>query len=293
MKWLEEAGVHVLAAVATLALTLATILGSLGEETPHFTIEPDKRTIVYDASLAYLGAYIFYLLVNVLPRRRRQDAMRGALHGHLMVIANTGHDLIRDLEFIGRCPERRITEEHTRKVLTSVSDSPAVWSVIGTRLAHVSEEYDQVAPYMEHFSLELQIALQAARRAALHSYVPKDLPDLTSLTIDDHREEVVIDLCAPVDGSPQLSCTPTRRHLGGYVAFFKELYEATETVKLELEKHGTRLLYPFPAPGRYILFINDKINVSRPIVEYPATATSSLPASALEDGLYRLGKPRR
>jgi hypothetical protein len=98
------------------------------------TMQPTELPLAYDLALAIIGAYLFNLLVVVLPAQKKAQSRFLALSHPLRVIANNGMDLIRDLEYLAECPPRRISEEHLRKVLKAVNDNPAIKAHIAERL---------------------------------------------------------------------------------------------------------------------------------------------------------------
>lgn len=266
LQWLESPGVHILAVISLIGVIGTTVVGSIEPNPLGFDIEPDSRPIYYDLCLAYLTGYFFHILVVVLPERHKREALMGALQGPLMVIANGGVDMVKDLETIAHCPHTRpITEDHLEKVCMALNDNEAVRRFISIRLTHSKIAYNQLVPYMASLPLELQIRLQREHQVWLHRFYPE--VDTRTIPNDyDLRKEVVV----LTDKG-----TTERKIIEGVHSFIWHYLLATKAVHAEIEKHDY-IAHPrtggISATKRFAYAYQD-LNP----VEYPPTALSRAP----------------
>lgn len=153
--------------------------------------------LVYDLSLAFLTAFFFQVLVVWLPERRRHNESVRLVGGNLLMMANNGRDLIRDLEFIARCPEREVTEEHLRLVLTACNNNEAMKRFLRARLSVGRSRYKRVEPFLFALPHEVAVAVQRIDEAFLNQSeeVPyEELHTRAAGDLERIREPVLIHL---------------------------------------------------------------------------------------------------
>jgi len=249
-KWL----VHLVALLALVGLLIFIA-----------TEERDSQPLGYDACLAYLSGWIFNLLVVVLPERRRVRGLVGTLKGSLMMIANNGRDLIRDLEYVGRCPSRPLTRDHVEKVCVANNYSQELVQVLGQRLAVARAEYGRVAPFLATLPPGIASAAQEVEQHFLN--LSMDAPaavrpnDIQPNKLREHHP-----VWTSVDGQP----VALRSTLRGYADVIWSYFEATENVRSAMRPFA-RL--PSITPETTEFWLNHKIN-DRAATEYPPEASS-------------------
>jgi len=235
--------------------------------------------LAYDLSLAIIGAYIFHYLVVVLPAKTRQESRFLTLRTPLRIIANSGMDMIRDLERIAKCPARRITEEHLAKVLTATNDNPHIKAHIAERLSHAKSAYADIVPYAADLPLDLQECLQHENQNFLHMAFKdnKQAGYSSSVTVNDLRQKSETPTHAFTSRTEH---TLKRQHLAGWTKAFMSYYATTEAVgelldKYTLPTHRERMGKDRPriSPIRYWFGIEAN-EPDYPYWKYPPAATN-------------------
>jgi len=163
-KWSVERTVNALGVVA-----LAIVLVTWGFDLYLNLVPFGHVPVVYDLALAYLAGWVFHLLVVVRPERKKLRQLKGALRSPLMLIANNGRDLIRDLEWIGTCPVLDITKSHVEKVSTAISRGISGDNYLKSRLSVARSSFQTIEPYLTLLPLELTTALQRVDLAFLNT----------------------------------------------------------------------------------------------------------------------------
>lgn len=268
-----RSGINILALVAAVGMVVLVIQSHqppdplpVGEE------RANPLPWLPDLLMAYLGAWIFNLLVVELPAKRKTASRFLTLKMPLEAVAHNGMDMIRDLERIAGCPPRRITVEHLTKVLTAVNDNEHIRSTIAYRLKHSADAYKEISPYAADLPLELQESLQREAQNSLRLWFSEDhgiRPQDSSLT--DLRAIVPQDLFS---GGKFVYKRVT---LAGYARPFMDYYRATEAVRVELAKHQAKTRTPLEddgtKPGRILFFRGNPLERNW---TYPPEATSEL-----------------
>lgn len=280
-KWVSANMVNIWAVVAVLLVIITTTVSLV--QTPPSPEEPQGLPWLYDLALAYIAGWIFHYLVVVIPEKRKERALLRALRGHLLLIAENGHDLIRDLERIAHCPARAITTDHITKVLTALNDTPAVRAFIASRFRITQEAYDSLIPYMSSLPLPLQVALQRENQRHIHNvfrddYDPTAKHSLNQLSKESKDVQTLLEFPVTVPFAK-------REHFGDWTVVFEDYYKSTEAVKVELPKH---VLEGDDQPDSFIPATSKKRLLYQPgkdrqneYFEYPPTATSDKPLSQL------------
>jgi hypothetical protein len=241
------------------------------------TMQPTELPLAYDLALAIIGAYLFNLLVVVLPAQKKAQSRFLALSHPLRVIANNGMDLIRDLEYLAECPPRRISEEHLRKVLKAVNDNPAIKAHIAERLGQAEAAYADIIPYAQDLPMDLQVCLQRENQNPMHEvfqqYRQPNYHETT--TLNDLRRIGTRVLTVREAGEPRYR----RSHLEGWVTTFIDYYLATEAVRDMVNKYTVRtrqqrLTNTTPKHGPYVYTFSTRFMEQGPeYVDYPPAAT--------------------
>ncbi|KQQ96421.1 hypothetical protein ASF72_01830 [Arthrobacter sp. Leaf141] len=276
---MERIGIHLIAALSLATLIFTTAASYSPHEVPQpGARQADPEPWLYDLSLGLLAAYAFNFLVVVLPAKRKQESRFITLRTPLRIITNNGMDVIRDLERIARCPARRITEEHLKKVLTAINDNPHVKAHIAERLSQAESAYADIIPYAADLPLDLQECLQHENQNFLH------------MAFSEHKEAGYSSRVS-VDELRQISERSThaftslnefalkRQHLGGWTASFLSYYKATESVRELVDKYTLRTRQkqmgkdrPRVSPIVYLFGIEAN-DPEFPYMNYPPTAT--------------------
>lgn len=218
-------------------------------------------------------------LVVVLPAKRRQVSRFITLRTPLRIIANNGMDIIRDLERIAKCPARRITEEHLKKVLTAINDNPHIKAHIAERLSQAESAYADIVPYAADLPLDLQECLQHENQDFLHmAFSEYKKPGYSSsVSVNDLRQ---------TSGQPTHAFTSRneftlkRQHLAGWAASFLSYYKATENVRELVDKYTLptrreRMSKDRPRTSPIVYWFGIEANdPDYPYREYPPTATN-------------------
>jgi hypothetical protein len=210
--------------------------------------------------------------VVVLPERRRIRNLTGALRGPLLTIANNGVDLIRDLEFIGRCPEGKPTITH----LTKVCRSLGYWGgqkFVARRLSVGREAFSSIEPYLTVLPVDLTIALQRVESVFLVQQLQAPRVLDSNYRLFDFDPETIRNSGASWDPR-STDGKPKRFTMQGFSAEILEYYLLTEAVRAALPSHLRR-----PTTGgaseHVEFFAVGKANTSGyPFTHYPGTATS-------------------
>lgn len=235
LAWARLHIVSILAAVAAVGVAGTWVLDVFFGLTPIGTFP-----VVYDICLAYLTGWLFNLLVVVIPERRKVLATMRTLRGNLMMIANNGRDLIRDLEFIGRCPERPITKDHLLKICTANNENEPMKLALAQRLSVARDAYRRVTPFLTSLPHDVAIAAQEvdqqfinlALDAPDHLLLPNDIgPDEESPQPSDLRAPVLVWIATT--GPP----IPKRQTLRGWKALIFDYYKSTERVRAAVEPY--------------------------------------------------------
>ncbi|WP_345763387.1 hypothetical protein [Diaminobutyricibacter sp. McL0608] len=231
--------------------------------------------IIYDVCLAFLTGWFFHLLVVVLPERRRVRAVMQTLSGNLMTIANNGRDLIRDLEFIGRCPERPITEDHVVKVCIANNDNEPMRLFLAVRLSVARDAYRRVAPFLASLPPDVAVAVQEVDQEFLNQVVRA--PDVLDVSHHADPSAPSWELQNLRQSEPVKVWTPSihafveeRQTLEGYSALILGYCKSTaavgDTVKPFFANTGGR-------SAAVEFWINHKINErGYPFADYPTEA---------------------
>jgi hypothetical protein len=234
------------------------------------TSSSDDLPVLYDLSLAYLTGWFFHLLVVVMPERRRVKNLLETLRGPLMIVANNGVDLIRDLEYIGRCPEGAPTQEHVTKVCKTIG----WWGgqrFVKQRLSVAREAFASVEPYLTVLPIELTAALQRAEQVFLMQQleVPRALD--TNFGLHDFDTERLRNSGALWD--PKTPQGPPKRFtFEGFSGSVLEYHDLTEAVRATLPKY-LKKDRNVAAPEHVEFFAVGKWNTpDYPYASYPTTA---------------------
>ena len=266
--------VNGLAILAMATVAASTVLASSNLEVPF---EPNSRPWVYDLSLAYLAGWIFNLLVVVLPRRRQRQALYLALRGSLYMVANSGRDLIRDLEFIGLCPERPITYQHTELVCRANNDNEHLKELIAQRLTFSRDAFVAIVPHLTVIDSDLAVALQVVQQNFLHVSlgVTSTSAHKSDAQPSDMRKASAVHTLRS-DGPPI-----ARRHtFHGWTSLIWDYYTQTERVRelldpVFLPKRMAPNASGFREPEGVKFFYNHVLNEpGYPFGDYPAAAYS-------------------
>lgn len=261
----------IMAVVAAVAVLSSWVLDVFFGLKPIGTLP-----VVYDLSLAYLIGWLVHLLVVVIPERRKVRAIMRTLRGNLMMIANNGPDLIRDLEFIGRCPERPITEDHVLKVCTANSCNDSMKMFISMRLSVARDAYRRVTPFLTYLPHDVAIAIQEVDQQFIN----------VTFEVSDHREKFPRDTnpngpsLQPNDlRAPEIVWTlttgapiPKRYTLQGWKTLVFDYYMSTEHVLAAVNRF-------FEGVGEHSegveFWINHKLNEpGYPFKDYPTDAST-------------------
>ncbi len=257
-----------LAAVAAVGILTSGVLDVFVRLRPI-----ESLPIVYDLCMAYLMGWMFNILVVVIPERRKVRAIIRTLRGNLMMIANNGSALIHDLEFIGRCPQRPITEDHVLKVCTANSYNDAMKLFFAKRLSVARDAYRRVIPFMASLPPTVAIAIQEVDQQVIN--LALDAPDHLEFGRD----------ADPNSPSPQLSelrtpqpvwtittgeAMPKRQTLAGWKTLIIEYHISTERVSAAVMPY----IRGSAEQSEIVEFwINHKINdLGYPFMDYPADA---------------------
>jgi hypothetical protein len=269
--WLKHRMVTGLAILAATGVGLSWILDVF------IGLKPvGNLPVIYDICLAYLTGWIFNLLVVVLPERRRNRAIVSTLRGSLMMIANNGRDLIRDLEFIGQCPELAVTRDHVLKVCTANNLGEGTKLVVSQRLSVARDAYRRVATFLPSLPHDLALAIQEVDQQFINVSlgVPDRFearaamkPESVATQPDDlRRHELIWTLTS---GSP----TPNRLTWDGWTDLVFSYFESTEHLRAAT---ATFLKGPARSPESVEFWINHKPNdPGYPFTEYPPEAFSN------------------
>lgn len=246
----------------------------------YFELSPlGSPPVFYDLALAYLAGWIFYLLVEALPKRRKHTDMVRYLRGPLMTIANNGQDLIRDLEFIGECPEKKITPEHIERVLTANNHNVATTNFIAERLAVVRDAYRNVTPFFAMLPGEIAVAVHRVDHAFIN--VSMNAPERFEGSSSSSEEEFPVqpqDMRKPHPIFTTTKGKPTKMRMTLKGDLVRDCYDATERVRCivsryisgpSTERHSERVLF----------WVNHRLNAAlrHPAVkQYPQKAYSDV-----------------
>jgi hypothetical protein len=268
---------HIVDGLAILALGAAVTSAVLASVDLSIAVEPNSRPWIYDLSLAYLAGWIFNLLVVLLPRRRQRRALYSALRGSFYMMANSGKDLVRDLEFIGMCPEREITNQHVELVCRANSYNADLTEMIAQRLTYSRDAFVSIVPHLTVIDSDLAVALQKVQQNFLHTAVgmTSSSTHQSDAQPSDMRKESVIHTLRS-DGPPAAS----RHSFHGWTSLVWDYYTQTQRVRELLEPHfASKSTRPdessLRAPERVFIFHNHVPNEpGYPFAEYPPTAYS-------------------
>ena len=270
LDWLGPRTVLILAILAAVGVSLSWTLDVFAGLKPIGTLP-----LIYDLCLAYLTGWVFHVLVVVWPERRRSQSLVSTLRGNLMMIANNGADLLRDLEFLGRCPEKTITRGHVLRVCTANNDNDATRRLLTERLSVARDAYRRAAPFLASLPHDVAMAIQVVDQQFLN--LALDVPDRldlarhtdpTFVSTQPHAARVPTVVWTPTNTSP----TPSRLSMRGWHDLVLEYCLSTEVVRTVL----TPLLHGKPEQAEAVEFwANHKMNeVGFPWSDYPAEASS-------------------
>lgn len=269
IAWLRSHLVPTLASVAFVVVVASWTLDAFYGLGPIGTLP-----LFYDLSLAFLTGCFFQLLVVWLPERRRARESVEALRAPLMMVANNGVDLIRDLEYTGRCPERPITREHIELVARANNYNEATLQSIGERLSVARDAYRRLTPYFLMLPRDVVVALRRVDHEWLNTAMAA--PDEFEPT-KQRVSAQVSDMRTPrsvwtmVDGGPVQS----RMSMQSIAEGLETYLDACEKVRAAVAQHvagpGLR-----GAPERVAFFSLSKLNDDGyPFTDYPAEAYST------------------
>jgi hypothetical protein len=266
VRKIQKNAVTLLGIIALVAVLTSWIL-DLGLD----LVPVGHLPVVYDLSLAFLTGWFFHILVVVIPERQREARLIQTLRGALMQIANNGNDLIRDFEFIGKCPERNIDSEHIHKVCRTIGRYGGEQFMV-SRMSVARGAFLRIEPFLTLLPVDLTVALQHVDQLFVHDQldVPRELTydkSASALQPDNIRNSGVMWL--KVDGVR----VPKRYTMIGWERVVLDYYNKTEAVRSAI-------------PARYLKEKGDqservefwglhKLNTpDLPYTEYPSTAFS-------------------
>ncbi|NRG42640.1 hypothetical protein HRK28_17135 [Rathayibacter sp. VKM Ac-2835] len=258
---------HVVSILGLIAL--GAVLNSWVLDIAFDLVPIGHLPVLYDLCLAYLTGWFFHILVVVIPERRRLRHLIQTLQGSLMLVANNGHDLIRDLEFIGKCPERNINDAHINLVLRTIGNGGTKF--VAERLSVARDAFLRLEPYLTLLPIELTAALQRVDQVFLHDQldVPRKLTydkSHTAMQPEDIRNSG--SMWPKVDGK----YVPKRYTLVGWAEPIKEYYRRTEAVRAAIP---AKYLSKKNTESEHVVFWHmHKMNSDYPYTEYPPTAFS-------------------
>lgn len=209
--------VSILAVVAALGVLISWVLDVIFRLKPISTLP-----IMYDLCLAYLIGWLFHWLVVVIPERRRVRSIMQTLSGNLMMIANNGADLIRDLEFLGRCPQRPVTRDHVFKICVANDNTDSMGMYMSARLSVARDAYSRVTPFLASLPHDVAVAIQEVDQQFINlSY---NVPDHLVLGDTDRR--------FPWPRQPTTGDSRMKRYtMQGWQNLIFRYYTSTETVR--------------------------------------------------------------
>lgn len=276
--WFVDYGVNLTAAIALGLLIITTIVGSMAN--PPFTLEPTDRPFLYDLSLAILGAWIFQQLLISLPARRKLTQYFKVFRPQLFTIADNGRQLLRDFEFISRCPHRPPTPEHISAVLMATNVNPATKWLMDSKMAATWMAVEDLTSVAQYLSEDVQHAIQVLRQNPLVRNAHSGQG--WQIRLEEARAENL----QPWDPHITDPNNEIRESWHSYARDFMEYYEATQVIASEIRKSTT----PLKVTDRrwrntpeltYPLWESEAMETGcdtegepYPITEYPPTATS-------------------
>lgn len=189
---------HLVDLCATLSLTIL-IVRLILESTPE--IFPDGARIgqlFNDLALAYLAAWIFNLLVIVLPRRQEKRRIYTAVSWRVPLIAEAGTHFIGVLAGNGGIARSNYEyASYTREEINHACSvtfpnefrGPAqlgiTWyAYLRHQVARSREQFRDLVPYLTFFDAELQAAINAVINSQL-AMLTDDLPQIGNGTFSN------------------------------------------------------------------------------------------------------------
>lgn len=228
LAWMKCHLVSILAVVAAAGVLSSWVLDVFVGLKPIGTLH-----VAYDLCLAYLTGWLFHLLVVVIPRRRKVRSIMDTLRGNLMTIANNGPALIHDLEYVGRCPERPVTDGHVSKVLTANGQNDLTMKFMSTRLSVARDAYRRVTPFLTSLPSDVAIAVQTVDQQVINFQL--NAPDQLDLSGDSDSKGLSHpgNLRAPEAVSTFIDGVPVqkRQTLHGWKTLILDYFEATERLR--------------------------------------------------------------
>jgi hypothetical protein len=268
-SWHRKHLVNLLGVLALLLVAATWVLDVF------YDLVPIGHTpVIYDLALAYLTGWVFHLLVVVIPERHRTRQLLDTLRGSLMMIANNGRDLVRDLEFIGQCPERPVTMDHLEKVCRTIGNGAGTHSFLILRLSVARESFLTVEPHFSLLPTELVSALQRVDQVFMHQRlgVPRNIPQDRGSRLSQPEEMRNEGVAWHPSETGQI---PKRWTLNGSAEMFYEYYKLTEAVRAAMPKWFIETRPVPPVPERVDMWSMHKANEKAyPFVDYPSTAFS-------------------
>ncbi|GAA3602110.1 hypothetical protein [Agrococcus terreus] len=163
--WLGSIFVPLLA-----VLSLLVVAGSVYLDIRHGLRLPGEYPVLYDLAIAFLMGVFFQYLVVYLPQQRRTRQTIEAHRGRLRMVANTGPDLLRELEFVAQCPPRELTDEHLRRVLTATNENRQVQALVRDRLNIAHQQYRSLLPFLFSLPHDVVVALERVEQSQLNVF---------------------------------------------------------------------------------------------------------------------------
>lgn len=230
--WLQHQGITVIFWLAVAILSVLVVCSYIIPATVPDPGEQQTTPLPWAADLcmAYIGAYFFHYLVVELPAKRKRESRLKTLQTPLTAIAFNGLDMVRELERIAKCPHRRVTEKHLRKVLQRLKSNLYIRTHLTQRMERARAAYLAIVPYAADLPLDLQERLQEENQHLAHmafNLPPEKRERWVSLV--KLREFTLMDF--PLDS---------------WLPYILSYYETTEAVRRSLEKHmpSTRAYLP-------------------------------------------------
>lgn len=275
---LKHWSIHILAGIC-LAVVVWTFWDNLGAKpVPEpGTMHPTELPLLYDLCLAIIGAYVFNLLVVSLPAKRREASRLLFLKNHLSAIAHNGHDMVRELEELAKCPVYRPSVDHLEKVCMATNNNKHIRSLIASRLANAKRAYMEIIPFAADLPLPLQEKLQAESQNWLYTqFDDNDIIPRSEVfhgsSVEDLRSVERVIFLVPGKGTEYRRVT-----LAKQANTIVDYYKATEAIKALMDKYlpknHERLDDEAVKPGRIInLFLLNVSDPTYPYVVYPPEA---------------------